>query len=515
MPPISKRVGFFPLKTWEGEHKSYKQEVEGYYSFRVDSPINDQARLDSYNAATADLQGLIATAIDRGKTLRALGSSWSLSKVGMTNHHLITTKALTNAFHFAQDQVDPSYPDAAALRFVECGNSMADLNRYLFSDGLSLKASGSNNGQTLVGAVSTGTHGSAFRFGACPDFVVGIHLITGSSKHVYLERASRPVVAPSIAQKLGAELIRDDTLFNSALVSFGSFGIIHGLMVETRKLFVLDVHRSWEKFDRGLKTAISSFDFSGMQLPGGEAKLYHFEVFFNPNEGTPPKEACVILMFENDWSPDYVPPRWEGGSAGLGAGALEVMGELVGAIPSPLNELVKPLLNSQVRDKFAPDKKKAIIRDLFRGEKTRGKTLSAGMGVPMNRSLDAIAVAFEAYEKFGSVLPLLISTRFVRATQAVLGFTRFDPTCVLEIDAVNTGKIRSFLEKVWEGLEKARIPFTLHWGKFNFYLTKTSVKGMYGTALDTWKASRETLFEDAEAAKVFSNSFTRSLGLTT
>lgn len=513
---MQNRSFFVPMDSWEGEHKSYKQKIEGLHTFKVVEPPNSPtARLKAYNQTTKELQSMIAQAVESGKTLRAQGSSWSLSKVAVSKHRLINTKALRIGFSLPASQISSLYAgDRAKLRFLECGASIASINRYLFQDRLSLKTSGSNNGQTLAGAVSTGTHGAAFKFGACQEFVTGIHLITGPSKQVYLERASYPVVKPNFAAKLGAELIRDDVLFNAAVVSFGSFGIIHGMMIEARDLFVLHAHRFYQAFDPALRTAISTLNFSGLPLPRPASTLHHFEVIFNPNEGTPPDEAAVVMMFEGDWTEAYEPPVWDDGAGGPGVGALEIMGELVGAIPSPLNELVKPALNAQVRDRLAPYEKTGIIRDLFRGEKVRGKTLAAGIGLSLPNALDALSVAFNTYANFGSVLPLLISVRFVKGTQALLGHTGYEPTCVLEIDAVNTAKTRQFLTVLWNNLEQDGIPFTLHWGKFNGYLTKTRVKRMYGTAVDQWKSSRATLLESPEVAKVFTNGFLEKVGLS-
>ena len=87
----------------------------------------------------------------------------------------------------------------SAIMDMDCS-----LNRIFFRDGLSLKASGSNNGQTLPRAISTGTHGSAFKFGATQDFVVGTQLITGSSKQVYLESAEvRKVFTNAFLKSVG------------------------------------------------------------------------------------------------------------------------------------------------------------------------------------------------------------------------------------------------------------------------------------------------------------------------
>jgi hypothetical protein len=52
-----------------------------------------------------------------------------------------------------------------------------------------------------------------------PDYVVGMHLVVGPDRDVWIERASYPVLSDALVEVLGAQLIRDVTLFNSALVS--------------------------------------------------------------------------------------------------------------------------------------------------------------------------------------------------------------------------------------------------------------------------------------------------------
>ena len=82
------------------------------------------------------------------------------------------------------------------------------------------------------GAVAPGTHGAAIDIGGVQEYVVGIHLIGAGGRHIWLERASRPIVTDAFVAMLGAELVRDDAMFNAALVSFGSFGIVHAVLFE-------------------------------------------------------------------------------------------------------------------------------------------------------------------------------------------------------------------------------------------------------------------------------------------
>ena len=515
---MAKRAFFVPLDSWVNRHNSFKQSIEGQHDFRVIPPTDSPAaRLQAYNDVTTELQEIIAQAVKRKKTLRAQGSSWSLSKVAVTDHELINTKPLRIGFTIPASQTSPGYTgNRERLRFLECGLSIAEINNILFRDKLSLKASGSNNGQTLPGVISTNTHGSAFRFGATPDFVVGIHLITGPSKQVYLERASYPVVQDSFADMLGAELIRDDTLFNAALVSFGSFGIIHGLMIEARELFLLHAFRSFQPFNDALRSAISTLDFSGIDLHAQPAdRLYHFQVTLNPNEGNPPKEAAVYTMFEEPWTDNYQPPQWDDADSGPGASGLEVIAALYDLIPKQLGKAVQPLLNQQVRNHLPPFEVTAPIKDIFSGENTKGPVFASGVGLPMDRALEAVGIAFNTYHKFGSLLPVLLTLRFVKGTKALLGFTRFEPTCVMEVDALNSPKARQFAQRLWTAFEDADIPFTMHWGKFNSFLNKTRVREMYGDNVDKWLASRETLLENAKVREIFTNAFLKSVGLAT
>jgi len=67
---------------------------------------------------------------------------------------------------------------------------------------------------------------------------------------------------------------------------------------------------------------------------------------------------------------------------------------------------------------------------------------------------------------------------------------------------------------VWTGLEQAGIPFTMHWGKFNWFLTPDRVRSMYGDNVQKWIASREALLSP-EVRSVFTNDFLRSVGLAT
>ena len=182
------KKSFTKKDSWEGRHLSYEQKNDGYYTF--DSYKRGEG-IEAYRNVSKEFQAIITEAVQKNLTLRVMGSSWSFSKCGVTNNRLISSKNLRRFFVVGGNFVDPNYnKDSAKLCFFECGYTLSKINIALKKKGLSLTGCGSNNGQTLPGVISTNTHGSAYKFGATPEMVVGIHLITGPSSQVYLERTS-------------------------------------------------------------------------------------------------------------------------------------------------------------------------------------------------------------------------------------------------------------------------------------------------------------------------------------
>src|SRR5690606_31024125 len=101
--------------------------------------------------------------------------------------------------------------------------------------------------------------------------------------------------------------------------------------------------------------------------------------------------------------------------------------------------------------------------------------------------------------------------RFVQRTGATLGFTRFDPSCVIDLDGVDSRRTRAFYERVWSAMDDAGIPYALHWGKTGGF-TPEHLMRAYGESLDDWVRQRHALLP-APARTAFCNPFLESCGL--
>lgn len=511
------------------KHQNFTQPLTPNASFKLRIPTIPTDLRGAYRQTTANFQWLIRHAIDNGLRLRAIGKNWSFTKVGVTNGGMVDANALTTTFGLRTASVDPAYlasgKSASNLFFTECGLTIHIIEQMLEESKKSVRASGASNGQTIAGAVSTGTHGAAFNFGAVQDTVVGIHLICGPNRHVWLERASNPITKSNFTDNLGiSEVIRDDDLFNATLVSFGSFGFIHGLLLEVENLFWLKSYSvDTIPYTAALKKAMTDCDFSGIAnqftppLPASSstAEPYHFQLMVNPHQidltGTDRNQgAFVRILYKHTTKPDQAvapPPKPEfiygDDTLGLMQTVLDVLrpSQLVPFLVNKLYPAAKEQTNGWV----------GTMMDFFAPTDIRGKASSAAIGMDSRDSPRVLEKIIELNAQ--SAFPGILGLRWVKKTSAILGFTRFPITCVLELDGIDSALTNQFLERVWNALDAAGIPYTMHWGKVNFGLNPSRIRQMYpDEAVDTWLKARHQLL-DAQTRAVFTNEFMEKCGL--
>ena len=491
-------------KKWENRHEVFTEQIKDLY---IGGNEPDLGALDSYNDTTKALQQLIADAIQTNTPFRSLGAGWSWSKIATAKDGImLDTKSLNLTMNIAPSSVQPSYTgDVNKLVFAQCGNGVWEISRELRAKKLSLKTTGASNGQTIVGAMSTGAHGSSFDVGAVQDYVIGMHLIVGPNRHIWLERKSAPVVASSFIEKLETELVQDDDLFNAALVSFGNFGIIHAVLVETEDIFLLETYMQRLPYDATLKKLMETLDFSNAQLPCGNERPFHFEVRLNPYDMD--KGAYVSTFYKRPYRNQYQKPVANGEGLGPGDDAPCFIGKITDAIPA----LVPVLVNKLLAGAFTLFSKQfGTLGEIFNNTTLHGKLFSSAIGIPLNQVQRVTDIIFELNKTAGP-FPGLFSYRFIKKSQATLAFTRFDFTCILELDGSFSDTTMNFYRAVWKKLDEEQIPYTVHWGKMN-ELNFERISTMYGSDAHKWIAARNTLL-DADSRKVFCNPLLQEWGL--
>jgi|SRR5688572_11213817 len=450
------------VKSWRidefsNAHNSFTQGLQPNMSYDlfIDEPGFAQlTSLEKYNKCTQNLMWVINDALQKGLKLRAMGSGWSFSKVAVCDGAIINTKRLRLKIKPKEENFDPQFlaagNNAENFKFLQCGNTVISLNRLLEQESTpakSLRCSGGSNGQTIVGAFSTGTHGASIGVGALTEMIAGLHIITGPDRHIYVERSSRRVTSPVFHEKIGAKAIYDDDLFNAALVSFGSFGIIHGVMLEVEDKFLLKQKLGRIPYDNDLDSAVNagSFERIAAHLPfplnDPQNKLYHFELAINPHDfgfDDPDKGVYLRTMFKcpvAPYDPIVVEEKYSYGddTLGLMQSVLDTLDKIPGGIN---NALIPKLVNTLFKLAYdRPEEATGTIGETFNATKFRGKLFSAAFGIARESVKDVILHCLEINKSIK--LAGVMAFRFVKGTTATLGFTRWENSCVLELDGAD------------------------------------------------------------------------------
>lgn len=504
MPP-SPRIEWSGPVDWINRHENVRQRVARLVDLRNALGSGGRSTLPAYNAMTAAVQDLLGRAHDAGVHARAVGGGWSLSEVAATDGWLLNTQPLDLSFRLGPAVLTEEYQrKVGQLLFAQCGLGIAQLSGLLKKDGHSLATSGASNGQTIVGAISTGTHGAAIDVGAVQESVRGLHIVTGPDRAIWLEPARRPVATEEFADVLGAELVRSDALFDAALVSFGCFGFIHGALIETVPLFLLESYRRTIPL-AALDRAIGQLDFDLAQLPHPGQRPYHFQVLVNPHD--PEESAHVTIMYKRPYRSDHRPPVREPGGVGVGDDAPVFVGLLTDALPDAIPGVANVIMRQSYKDR---GKSEGTLAETFSNTTTRGRVSSTAMGIPLEHARRALDLVLDEHRARGPAA-VLLSLRYVKGSRATLAFTRHPMTCVLEIDGVQSARTHQFYREAWERLAHENVPFTFHWGKQND-LTAAAARRMYGPSLDAWLGARRELL-DRDARRLFSSDFLERLGL--
>jgi hypothetical protein len=154
---------------------------------------------------------------------------------------------------------------------VEAGIKIKELYRDLTECGLDLPTAGDGGGQSMGGALSTGTHGGDFRVPVPVDWIRAVHLVSSAGQEFWITSAGNPFGGAGSATQLDicpdAQFIVDDSVLDAVRVGVGRFGVIYSLVFEVLPAYgLLEVYlqESWPDLRSNLMTsAVSPAGASG------------------------------------------------------------------------------------------------------------------------------------------------------------------------------------------------------------------------------------------------------------
>lgn len=212
-----------------------------------------------------ELVTAVIRARNQNRSLRAHGSNWSLSRVGVADD-VVDTSVLnlhvskpypaganevgnarlrdggSNFLHVALS----GHPLGAGRRYVhvEAGIKIRQLLEDLSRCGMSLPTMGDGAGQSLIGAISTGTHGADLYEPPLVEWIRAVHLVSASGREFWITPTNSPFANPTTVMTLphwcaDARFVADDTVFAAARLGVGRIGVVYSVILEVVEQYTL------------------------------------------------------------------------------------------------------------------------------------------------------------------------------------------------------------------------------------------------------------------------------------
>ena len=228
-----------------------------------------------------DLVELVKRAEKESKRIRAVGSGHSFSDVAVSETYLVDLKKIDALLPLDKESLKLNYRDLDLVQ-AESGITVQKFNKKMDRRGLCVKNMGGIDNQTLAGALSTGTHGTGLDLPSFPGMVRSMVLVTHQGQCLRIEPKAG-ITDPLKHNEPGITLKQDDTLFYSAILSLGCFGIIYSLVLEMEKMYYLEETKK-------------CYDWSDVK-PKLEDRSLFYEV-----DGTTPIRGVMVQVnpYEND-----------------------------------------------------------------------------------------------------------------------------------------------------------------------------------------------------------------------
>lgn len=423
------------------------------------------------------------------------------------------------------------------LVYVRAGVKLKSLNSKLDAAELAIPTLGSFDGQTLAGALGTGTHGSDKTIGPIATAIRAIDLVDGTGRRVRIESPDDAITDPAAFAKAFPGWVLQNTsrdVFGAAVVSFGAMGVVVGLVLEVRLAFWLKELRwtsTWELVSPELDRYVNCYE--------------RFELAVNPyitdgsngktrddprSHGRPGHTVLITRRVE-------VPrPKHED----VEPGGRSILFRLRRLVPESIlraivlsgdeSRLAKRLDSALVVGRVPPNRAwtARAHKVLLLGAGIKAHGFEAA--VPAEHAVSAInvvlALTVQAWRagKGDASLTSPFGVRFVKSTALPLamqntmrgqlgGGTPVDVWCMIEIPRLLRPK--AAIDALHTDIPALWLPTIAgfggrpHWGEFH-QLDAAQVSGMYASTLANWKNIRAQL----DPKGVFSNALLKRVGLT-
>jgi hypothetical protein len=449
-------------------------------------------------AGEAWVREALALAEREDLRVRAHGSGWSFSRAAAAEGLLLDLRALRDVVLLDGEDL-PAGRAPGELVLAGPGATLTAVCAFVEARGRSLPVTNGRGGLTLVGALATGSHGSAVDLPPLGDFLAGVALAVASDRVLWVEGA-RPAVSDAFLRARGWERVADDGLLAAAQVHHGCMGVVLAVAMELVPAFDLD-HR-WSRPPDGPALRAFVRAPASTSPPGfDEGPPYHANLVINAHRGDPRlstgwRVASTSPPSVNSPAPGPVPP----------------FGALLTPIPRACPAAVGPILNLLIAGAARPPRSRGPLGAIFPARVPVGyRPVSQEFALDLqhaDEALDRVLAVLRARPD-GFAHPGFVAVRWMVGTRAPLGFTRFARTITLELPTLHAPGVERTFDRLREALDD--LGAVEHPGQVNAY-DRARLAASFGDRLPTWRAARERLL--GRAAWRFASAWSDQIGLT-
>jgi hypothetical protein len=457
----------------------------------------------------AEVIAIVKRAESENRKVRAVGSGHSFSDIALTDDFLIDTHGLKKVLTLDTDTLKAG-TQTSTLVEVECGITIADVNDKLDEMGLALINMGAHTAQTVVGALSTSTHGSGISLGSAASFVRSIVVVVSEGKVYRIEPADGITDPEKFKSKHSdIELRQDDDWFKSVVIGLGCMGVVYSVTIDVREKYWLSESRTVSKWAQ-VKADLLKGDVL--------KKNRHYEVLVNPYKLNG-DHTCLVTARHETSKPDHPSPERANrsplsvGFSFLPRPLIWLFGKveslklrlLPGSAPSTIENSINALKDEEyvaksykVLDIGAPNYIAAYSSELALSVDDHSYIAAA-------EKIIEIAERNRATKKIYHTVPF--SLRFVAKHELYLSMMYGRDTCMIEVPMVDpTAGGMEILKDIEVALiELGARP---HWGQVHYLAGGISlIRKMY-PMLDKWLAVRRLL----NSRGTFNNNFSQRCG---
>lgn len=476
--------------------------------------IGDDHTQNNSEAGATNLSRVVTEAIAAKARLRPYGATWSFSEavVGAGDPSPVwgvDMRGLGMVFAPFAPTALVTPAESTTLLHVQAGTEIFRVNYVAQQRNRSLFSVGGSQGQTIGGAISTGTHGGFIQRRPIADYVRAARIIT--NKGQFWIEGGKPVLTDASKAALGSHgitAITDAEVLNAVAVSLGAIGALVSVVLDTDVIYYLQMKRTIEVLDADLRGQIASQAF-------GTSPPFHFECIVDPYRAAAGAASCYVTRGYRSTTRSSAPSDLPAQDTGTNPFLGDVLAGLMNVAPASIPATMIALFNQFYPATTWPSL--YTLAEFFpRGGPSQYIVQSIELAMPQAQAvaaLDAIIKLIDSQAQVGTFFGGIIAVRMSVGTSTLLGLSRWPQTCTFEISAPrNFRSTATTFDAIRAVLKRNGIPFTQHPGQMVSLTAPDFASGWGSATVAAWKSARAEI-TDPTMFDPFVSKFAQTLGL--